>query len=535
MSNSFSPFLFQFRWRASTLNPYFEGNSISNTILDDRLISHTLENWIFGEDYDGDILKESNLRSLIAYCKSLGAVNLVTGDGSIDCLDQPENQEEFVSKLHMAEFIASLAILANNGSMLIKMFTFYELSSISMLYILNCCFQELHIFKPATSKEGNSEVYVIGLGYKKDVLSDKIIEKMIINFKDDSKSLLLLDAIPEEFQKQVVEAARLFMNLQVGVIEGNIRSFKKYDKMENERIRMMKQLIVEEYVKLYKVASIKEDQKILHGLQVNNDINLNVRVHSGSHSERMTFFHLNRCDQFQVFFDRLKLFYDSIFENATSLSGVVQRLSNSSMDPKSFIKLIHGQHITKVVSSKFILVSLVKYLIELRTFLEEAGTPKEVYSGRKFTETGNHLTIDMNYFRKASSYEAYEKDVILHILNFLLNHESDEVLVEGLPLFTQFLVGTILFLAVFVFEEVHLNRSSGIISFKSMTKNGKENLKILIEVINQNRSSSKALLGICDTKMIFSLSQDFYKTVIDFNNHLCLKFCSFYLNISNNL
>lgn len=73
--------LLQFRWRASTLNPYFEGNSISDTILDDRLISQTLENWIFGDDYDGDILQEGNIRSLIKYCESLGEIHLVTADG----------------------------------------------------------------------------------------------------------------------------------------------------------------------------------------------------------------------------------------------------------------------------------------------------------------------------------------------------------------------------------------------------------------------------------------------------------------------
>lgn len=263
------------------------------------MISQTLENWIFGEDYDGDILKETNIRSLISYCKLLGPVNLVTGDGSIDCLDQPESQEEFVAKLHMAEFIVGLAILADKGSMLIKMFTFFECSSVSILYVLNCCFKEVHIFKPATSKEGNSEVYVIGIGFKKHAISQEIIEKMICNFKSD-KNMLQLDIIPKKFQEQVVEAARLFMNHQVSVIEGNIRSFRKFDKYENDRIKAMKYQLVEEYVKLYKLTPIREDQKILHGMQVNNDINLNVRVHSGSHSERMIFFHLSRRDQYQV-------------------------------------------------------------------------------------------------------------------------------------------------------------------------------------------------------------------------------------------
>lgn len=459
----------------------------------------------------------------------------MTGDGSIDCLDQPESQEEFVSKLHLAEVIVGLAILSNNGSMLVKMFTFFESSSISMLFILNCCFKELHVFKPATSKEGNSEVYVIGIGFKKDKLSDEILERMIVNLKDNSKALLPLDAVPKSFQEQVVETARVFMNLQVAVIERNIRTFKKYDKPENDRIKLMKELLVNEYVKLYQVAPIRDDQKILHGMQVNNDINLNVRVHSGSHSQRITFHNLSRADQLQVFFDRLKQFYDSTFESALNSTCVVQKLSKHDMDPKSFIRLIHGRPVAKVVSSKFILVTLVKYLIELRTFLDEVGEPQEAYNGTKFNAKGSHLTIDMEYFRRASVYDTYEKDVITQLLQFLLEQESNACIVEGLPLFTQFTVGVILYLAMFVFEEVHLRRSSGTVSFKSFTANGKANVKYLIEILTQSPSRPKALLGICDTKLLFSFSQEFYKSVIDYNNHLCLKFCSFYLNISNNL
>lgn len=509
------------------------------TILDDRLISQTLENWLFGKDYDGDILKEDNIRSLIAYCRTtLGEVNLVTGDGSIDCLDQPESQEEFVTKLHTAEFIVSLAILVDKGSMLIKMFTFYEASSISMLYILCCCFQELHIFKPSTSKEGNSEVYVIAIGYKKSVMSEQIIEKMIANFKDESKALLPLSIIPPEFIQQVVEAARIFMNQQVAVIESNIRTFRKYNKLENDRIKMMKYNIVEEWTRLYKIAPIREDQKILHGLQLNSDVNLNVRVHSGSHAQRMIFFHLSRSDQFQVFFDRLKAFYDSIFESTVNSTCVAMKLHKPNMSPTAFIKSIYGRPIVQVVSSKFILVSLVKFLIELRLFLEniaEEDHVDKVYNGKKFTIKGNTFSADLEYFRKAPTYEEYEKEITTQLLNFLLESDSESFLIEGLPLFTQFLVGVVLFLSTFVFEEVHLKRIAGTISLKGFTPNGKEHLKSLIPVITQQRSPSRgALLGICDTKLLFSLSQEFYKSVIDFNNHLCLMFCSFYLNISNN-
>ncbi|CRK92685.1 CLUMA_CG006346, isoform A, partial [Clunio marinus] len=346
-----------FKWHASTLNPYFEGNLIGRTVFDDRLISQTLEKWVFGDDYDGDILKENNIRSLIKYCQSFEhCINLVTADGSIDCSDQPENQEESVSKLHLAELIVSLAILADKGSMLIKMFTFFETSSISILYILNCCFEELHIFKPATSKEGNSEVYVIGIGYKKNVLTNDLIEKMIISFKDETKMLLPLEVIPKEFLHEVVEAARFFMNLQVNVIEGNIKTFQRYDKYENERIRKLKSRMVEHFVMLYKIHPIREEQKILNGLIENIDINLNVRVHTGSHSERINFQYLEQSEKCQVMHDRLKHFYDNFVANTVNSPCIPLNLNNSELSPLKFIKFIYGLSFEKVASSKFVLI-----------------------------------------------------------------------------------------------------------------------------------------------------------------------------------
>ena len=41
------------------------------------------------------------------------------------------------------------------------MFTFFECDTICLLYLLNKVFESVTVMKPATSKEGNSEVYVV--------------------------------------------------------------------------------------------------------------------------------------------------------------------------------------------------------------------------------------------------------------------------------------------------------------------------------------------------------------------------------------
>lgn len=57
---------------ATTLNPNYEGNQLSEMIPDDRLIKYTLDNWNFGSDFTGDITKFHNHAAIInsEFCQS---------------------------------------------------------------------------------------------------------------------------------------------------------------------------------------------------------------------------------------------------------------------------------------------------------------------------------------------------------------------------------------------------------------------------------------------------------------------------------
>lgn len=46
-----------------------------------------------------------------------------------------------------------------------KAFTMFEDSTICLMYFLNACFEAVHVFKPVTSREGNSERYLICLNF----------------------------------------------------------------------------------------------------------------------------------------------------------------------------------------------------------------------------------------------------------------------------------------------------------------------------------------------------------------------------------
>lgn len=41
----------------------------------------------------------------------------------------------------------------------------FEHPTICLMYFLNACFETVHVYKPVTSKEGNSESYIVCINY----------------------------------------------------------------------------------------------------------------------------------------------------------------------------------------------------------------------------------------------------------------------------------------------------------------------------------------------------------------------------------
>lgn len=52
-------------WRANSLNPYYEGNALTNMIPDDRLLKDTYSKWCWGADFTGDITVYKNYLHLV--------------------------------------------------------------------------------------------------------------------------------------------------------------------------------------------------------------------------------------------------------------------------------------------------------------------------------------------------------------------------------------------------------------------------------------------------------------------------------------
>lgn len=252
-------------WLATTLNPYYEGNSSNFMVDDDRFMLRTLANWDFGVDNTGDIMNPMNAQHLIQKLENRN-IMMVTADGSINCVDNPGDQENRVSRLHWCELITALSVLSDGGTFLLKTFTFFEHMSVSLLYVLKTFFAELHAFKPCTSKEGNSEVYLIAIRFQKTEENShflKILQNWVYDKNVDfaSRTLFSRSEIPADFLNSVIDCAGFFKEWQEKAI---LRNLALYNMPEDDgALFRLKHSIANRYFKRYRLKKITRWQQLI--------------------------------------------------------------------------------------------------------------------------------------------------------------------------------------------------------------------------------------------------------------------------------
>ena len=179
-----------------------------------------------------------------------------------------------VAHLHFAEIVAAALGLREGGHFVLKMFTFFESETVCSLYLLSNLFREVNVFKPATSKEGNSEVYVICKGYSSRILSDEMKEILLKNIENtDGNSLFSRDDVNRKFIGKVRECSKYFKDIQTRAILNNIKSFELNNGKGNWRspsymisdfqIKKLREKVADEFISKYNIQPIRNDQRIV--------------------------------------------------------------------------------------------------------------------------------------------------------------------------------------------------------------------------------------------------------------------------------
>ena len=165
---------------------------------------------LYGKDNTGNIC---NLENLVDMIENIDyKCDLITCDGGIDYSGNYNLQEIDSYEFIYNEIFLSLQIQKNGGTLILKMFDIIYYSSIQLIYLLYNCYETIEICKPYTSRNTNSEKYIICKNYK--------YNKNIINFlKENYNNKLNLINIPKSFLDNIKFYNQVYIENQIKNIE----------------------------------------------------------------------------------------------------------------------------------------------------------------------------------------------------------------------------------------------------------------------------------------------------------------------------
>ncbi|XP_076280088.1 cap-specific mRNA (nucleoside-2'-O-)-methyltransferase 2-like [Lasioglossum baleicum] len=511
----------QWDWIATTLNPYYEGYSTSEMISDDRFIRHTFDRWCFGKDNTGNLKNLENLNELIKASEPRDNIFLVTADGSIDCTGDPGEQENIVAHLHFCEATAALHFLQTGGSLVLKIFTTFECHSICLLYLLCCCFNEVNVVKPATSKEGNSETYVVCTNFKgRSVVLPHLKELMKYYECSPEKAMFNKDDIPCAFILKIVECSKFFKYHQSLVIMNNVITFDYNSPKICNYIKRIQHMVGEKYIADYNIRKLMSGDIVGNTtLTTTNNVRIR-RMVLGSYNERCERHHLAPWDQLEALYDDLNRLEITEYPSDQTLTFTVNELPGGLQ-----ISLAKAFH--RVYSSRFCSDSIFVIKTKIDDILANMGHSIQYPPMKKVNKLKKKILCRPMHkiltFQFTNVYDTYK--MINTIYDTIQSLDMGDTLVlVGYPLLTSFNVG-LLYLISCTFNSVALQLRNGIGSEITLEyyNNSEEILKHLgdVKATSSNiQGTGSAILQIFPATFLYE--SDLFFPVVS-SNHWTIK------------
>jgi 23S rRNA U2552 (ribose-2'-O)-methylase RlmE/FtsJ len=188
---------------------------------------------VYGIDNSGDLYNIDNIYYLE---KRIGGncIPIITGDGGFDFSVSYNLQELYASKLLFGQILAALKCQEIGGTFILKFFDMNNLLTLDFLFILQCCYSEIIIYKPFTSRVANSERYIVCKYFKgidKNYL-DRLLSILCLwnNLNDNIIINRLFDNLPANYYNYMFKVNSGIIKQQVDYINKTINIINnKYD------------------------------------------------------------------------------------------------------------------------------------------------------------------------------------------------------------------------------------------------------------------------------------------------------------------
>jgi hypothetical protein len=204
----------KYEWYANSLWP---GDGKKETLKDSfKLYDKYPNRWLMNAENGGSVLDPKMIK--IIEDRLADKVDLYTSDIGIGA---EFNEEEAEAPLNLGQVICGLKTLKEGGTMVCKMFLFFKPFNMSLLRLLCNVFKHFYVTKPMASRGGNSEIYIIGKGYKKD---QDVIDTLMQSLKTWNKTSVntYITPITEDFYVKLVYALYYIYGRQLVFLKKNM-------------------------------------------------------------------------------------------------------------------------------------------------------------------------------------------------------------------------------------------------------------------------------------------------------------------------
>lgn len=218
----------KYQWTGSSL---IESNDFTTTQLEDKygLYANYKSKWLMNLHNNGDVLVEDNQRD---FHKQIGGkVDLYTSDLGFDVSSDYNNQEMIQAAANIGQILSGLMTLRVGGGFITKQYMTFEPITLSIMYATSFFFEEFYLCKPYSSREANSETYLVGKGFKGGAtfehpyimaMMDRISKRVPIDVP-------LFDAkdYPPKYLSDIIKASTNIFNAQIDKINSDLARSSK--------------------------------------------------------------------------------------------------------------------------------------------------------------------------------------------------------------------------------------------------------------------------------------------------------------------
>jgi 23S rRNA U2552 (ribose-2'-O)-methylase RlmE/FtsJ len=215
----------------------------------------------------GDLINIDNIKYL--HTRLGGKMNIITADGGFNFSINHYIQEYNASQLIFAELVTALGCLSLGGVYIYKIYDMSYKITADILFITQCFFTEIEIFKPLTSRSGNSERYVICKGFKGIFTADinkliMLLELWINNNKSNDIEIekFIRNKLFYEKNNYNIEKLSIIDNFNINIPQAFYNLISKINKIFNDKqIENIKDTLNINYCNKW-VLKRKEEQRL---------------------------------------------------------------------------------------------------------------------------------------------------------------------------------------------------------------------------------------------------------------------------------